>query len=144
MPATTMSPITQGISAPLGASVTPGGVNFSVFSRQATAIEILLFDGVDDTRPTRTVRLDPTLNRTFHYWHAFVPGLRPGQLYGYRVEGPRDPDRGLRFDPGKLLLDPYGRAVTVPERYSREAACRYTRPNSRANQGSKNSGVCAI
>src|SRR6185369_8069418 len=107
MPATTMSPITQGISAPLGASVTPDGVNFSVFSRQATAIEILLFDGIDDARPTRSVRLDPTLNRTFHYWHAFVPGLRPGQLYGYRVEGPFAPDRGLRFDPAKLLLDPY-------------------------------------
>ncbi len=125
MPATTASTITQGISAPLGASVTPDGVNFSVFSRHATAIEILLFDGVDDTRPTRTVRLDAAQHRTYHYWHAFVPGVRPGQLYGYRVEGPYDLDRGLRCDPDKLLLDPYGRGVAVPERYRREPACRY-------------------
>jgi isoamylase len=125
MSATAVSTIRQGISAPLGASVTADGVNFSVFSRQATAIEILLFDGADDVRPTGTVRLDPTLNHTFHYWHAFVPGVRPGQLYGYRVEGPFAPDRGLRFDPSKLLLDPYGRGVAVPERYSRELAGRY-------------------
>ena len=124
MSTTTVSTTAEGSSAPLGASVTPAGVNFSVFSRQATVIEILLFDGVDDARPTRTVRLDPALNRTYHYWHAFVPGVRPGQLYGYRVEGPLDPARGLRFDPGKLLLDPYGRGVAVPERYNREAACR--------------------
>ena len=124
MPATTVSTIAQGTSAPLGASVSLDGVNFSVFSRQATAIDILLFDGVDDARPTRTIRLD-RLNRTYHYWHAFVPGVRPGQLYGYRVEGPFDPARGLRFDPGKVLLDPYGRGVAVPERYSREAACRF-------------------
>jgi len=125
MPATTVSTIMQGTSAPLGASVSPDGVNFSVFSRHATSVEILLFDGVDDVRPTRTVRLDPALNRTYHYWHAFVPGVRPGQLYAYRVEGPLDPAHGLRFDPGKVLLDPYGRGVVVPERYSREAACRF-------------------
>src|SRR5438034_400316 len=82
-------------------------------------------DGVDDARPTRTVRLDATRNRTYHYWHAFVPSVRPGQLYGYRVEGPLDPARGLCFDPGKVLLDPYGRGVAVPEPYSREAAARF-------------------
>ncbi|HEY2994548.1 MAG TPA: glycogen debranching protein GlgX [Methylomirabilota bacterium] len=122
--APTISISPHGASAPLGATVSPDGVNFSVFSRQATAVEILLFDGVDDARPTQVVRLDTARNRTYHYWHAFVPGVRPGQLYGYRVEGPFDPGRGLRFDPGKVLLDPYGRGVSVPERYSREAACR--------------------
>src|SRR5256886_74547 len=127
MPATTVSITAEGISAPLGATVMPDGVNFSVFSRHATAVEILFFDGVDDARPTRTVRLDATRNRTYHYWHAFVPSVRPGQLYGYRVEGRLDPARGLCFDPGKVLLDPYGRGVAVPEQYSREAAARFGR-----------------
>jgi glycogen operon protein len=122
MTTTTRHERTRGASAPLGATVGAGGVNFSVFSRHATGIELLFFDGVDDGRPARVVRLDPVANRTYHYWHAFVPGAAPGQLYGYRVAGPSDPPRGLRFDPTKLLLDPYGRGVAVPARYSREAA----------------------
>jgi isoamylase len=68
------------------------------------------------------IKIDPTKNRTYPYWHVFVPGVRMGQLYGYRVSGPFDPADGLRFDPDKLLLDPYGLAVTVPGNYSREAA----------------------
>src|SRR5262245_46893633 len=112
----------QGCSAPLGATPMPGGVNFSVFSRHATGVELLLFDGVDDAKPTSVVRLDPTANRTYYYWHAFVPDARPGQLYGYRVEGPFDPSSGMRFDPAKLLLDPYGRGVAVPAAYARAAA----------------------
>ena len=115
---------TRGASAPLGATVSADGVNFSVFSRRATGVQIELFDGPDDVKPSRTVRLDPVRNRTYHYWHAFVPGVRAGQLYGVRAEGPYDPGRGLRFDPGKLLLDPYGRGVAVPERYDRAAACK--------------------
>jgi isoamylase len=97
-------------------------VNFSVFSRDCTGIELLLFDRVDDARPSRTITLDPNRNRTYHYWHIFIPGLKSGQLYGYRVAGPCDPRRGLRFDPDKLLIDPYGRAVAVPAGYSRLAA----------------------
>ena len=69
----------------------PGGVNFSVFSRHATGVELLLFDGVDDAKPASVMRLDPTANRTYYYWHAFVPNAGAGQLYGYRVEGPFDP-----------------------------------------------------
>ena len=57
-----------------------------------------------------------------HYWHVFVPGVMAGQIYGYRVEGPWDPSSGMRFDPTKVLLDPYGRGVVVPDRYSRDAA----------------------
>ena len=68
------------------------------------------------------VRIDPATNRTYHYWHVFVPGLRPGQIYGYRVEGPSVPASGLRFDPSKVLLDPYARGVVVPKTYDREAA----------------------
>ena len=111
-----------GQSSPLGAAVSDGGVNFSLYSRDATGVELLLFDREDDARPARVISLDPFLNRTYHYWHVFVPGVQSGQLYGYRVHGPFDPSQGLRFDPTKVLLDPYGRAVAVPKIYSRKAA----------------------
>jgi len=111
-----------GRSSPLGATVADSGVNFSVFSRNASGVELLFFDREDDARPARVIRLDPAANRTYHYWHVFVPGLPPGQIYGYRVEGPADPARGTRFDPTKTLLDPYGRSVVVPKNYSRDAA----------------------
>jgi len=112
---------TAGRSAPLGATLTPTGVNFSIFARYATQVELLFFDREDDARPTRVVRIDPA-NRTYHYWHTFVRGAQAGQIYGYRVHGPNDPANGLRFDPEKVLLDPYGRSVVVPKAYSREAA----------------------
>ena len=114
--------IGEGTSAPLGATPSDDGVNFSVFSRHATAMDLLLFDGVDDARPARVVRIDPAANRTYHYWHVFVPDVRPGQIYAYRVEGPSDHARGLRFDAEKVLLDPYGRGVVVPDGYRRAAA----------------------
>jgi glycogen operon protein len=113
-----------GSSCPLGASVVDGGVNFSVFSRHATALELLLFDRADDARPARTVTLDPAANRSYHYWHTFVPGLNAGQTYAYRADGPHEPERGLRFDPSKMLLDPYGRGVVVPDKYDRDAGKR--------------------
>jgi glycogen operon protein len=113
-----------GGSTPLGATLTRHGVNFSVFSRHATGVELLFFDGVDDSRPSRAIRIDQSVGRTYHYWHVCVPDIRPGQIYGYRVEGPRDPANGLRFDPTKVLLDPYGRGVVVPARYSRDAASK--------------------
>jgi isoamylase len=116
--------VTSGRSSPLGAAVTHGGVNFSLFSRSATRVELLLFEREDDAKPSRVVALDPVANRTYHYWHVFVPGVRPGQIYGYRVSGPADPARGLRFDAEKVLLDPYGREVVVPSGFTREAASR--------------------
>jgi isoamylase len=120
----TASAVKTGASAPLGASVRSGGVNFSVFSRSATLIELLLFDGEKATEPARIIPLDAQLHRTYHYWHTFVPGLEPGQVYAYRAHGPFQPERGLRFDREKLLLDPYGLAVAVPEAYDRHAARR--------------------
>ena len=105
-----------------GATVIEGGVNFSLFSRTATGVELLLFDREDDARPSRTIPIDPVTNRTYHYWHAFVPGVPPGQIYGYRVEGPSAPERGLRFDRTKVLIDPYGRGAVIPKNYDREAA----------------------
>jgi glycogen operon protein len=112
----------NGESAPLGATPNKLGVNFSLFSRHASGVQLLFFDREDANQPTRVIRLDPFTNRTYYYWHVFVPGVQPGQIYGYRVEGPFDPERGLRFDPAKVLLDPYGRGVTVPRKYSRETA----------------------
>src|SRR5947207_1692943 len=119
-----MNPPTPGRPSPLGATLADGGVNFSLFSRTAAGAELLFFDREDDPNPSRVVTLDPVTNRTYHYWHTFVPGARPGQLYGYRMRGPSDPARGLRFDPAKVLLDPYGRGVVVPKDYSPEPARR--------------------
>jgi glycogen operon protein len=109
---------------PLGATVTPEGTNFSVFSTHATGLEIDFFDHADDPAPSRVIALDPALHRTSHYWHIFIPGIRPGQLYGYRADGPNDPPAGHRFDREKILLDPYGRSVCVGDNYSRAAACK--------------------
>ncbi len=118
------SGFTSGSAAPLGATVTATGTNFSVFSKHATGVELLLFDRVDDRRPARVIPIDPATNRQYHYWHVFVPGVRPGQIYGYRASGPFDPASGQRFDPEKVLLDPYGRGVVVPHDYTRDAAVR--------------------
>ena len=111
-----------GKSFPLGATVSPHGTNFSIFAKHSTAAQLLLFDGVDDPAPSRVIDLDPYVNRTYHYWHVFVPGVAAGQVYGYRIAGPFDPANGLRFDPRKVLLDPYGKCVAVPKARSRSAA----------------------
>jgi isoamylase len=123
-PSPAKTPGTPGQSSPLGATVVSGGVNFSVFSRYATSVELLFFDREDDARPSRVIPLDPVANRTYYYWHVFVEGAQQGQLYGYRVGGPFDPSKGMRFDPSKVLLDPYGRGVVTPPAYSRELARR--------------------
>jgi glycogen operon protein len=117
-----MANVLPGQPGPIGATVGPGGVNFSLYSRSATGVELLFFDRADDPRPARAFALDPVANRTYHYWHTFVPGAAAGQLYGYRVRGPSAPDRGLRFDPAKVLLDPYARGVVVPAGYTPDAA----------------------
>ena len=120
----TATSVGRGSSAPLGATVRAGGVNFSVFSRDATLIELLLFSEADAPQPSRVIALTPAEHRTQHYWHVFVPGVMPGQIYTFRAHGPFAPQQGLRFDREKVLLDPYGRAVAVPTRYERSAAQR--------------------
>jgi glycogen operon protein len=105
----------EGRSSPLGATVSADGTNFSVYSKHAKRIELLLFGCVDDARPERAISIDPATNRTYHYWHVFVPGVKAGQIYGYRVDGAFDPLSGMRFDPAKVLLDPYGRGAVVPK-----------------------------
>jgi glycogen operon protein len=112
----------EGRSFPLGATLSADGANFSVYSKHATGIELLLFECVDDDRPQRAMSIDPATNRTYHYWHIFVSGVKAGQIYGYRAKGTFDPASGMRFDPAKVLLDPYGRGAVVPRNYSRNAA----------------------
>jgi isoamylase len=113
-----------GLSAPLGATVDPAGVNFSVFSKDATLVELLLFDDAGAREAAQVIPLRAEKHRTYHYWHGFVPSLRSGQVYAYLAHGPFEPQRGLRFDADKVLLDPYGLAVAVPDAYDREAAKR--------------------
>ena len=113
---------TTGRSTPLGATVVEGGVNFSLYSRTAAEVELLLFDSVNDGTPARVIRLCPAENRSYFYWHVFVPDVKPGQLYGYRIDGPTDLSSGLAFDSNKLLLDPYARGVAVPQDYQRTLA----------------------
>jgi glycogen operon protein len=117
-----MLAVTPGTCFPLGAVVEPGGVNFSVFSKNATAVELLLFRNANDPRPAQVIPLDPRKNQTFYYWHIFVPGLEAGQIYAFRVDGPNDPAEGHRFSPDKILLDPYGKAIARPDHYSRISA----------------------
>jgi len=114
--------IQPGDSFPLGAMVRDGGVNFCLYAKDATAVELLLFDTLDAPKADTTLWLDPDTNRTFHYWHVFVVGLAAEQVYAYRVDGPYDPSNGLRFNPNKVLLDPYARAVVGWSIYSRQAA----------------------
>jgi glycogen operon protein len=115
--------VTTGQSAPLGAALTHGGVNFCIYSRYASGVDLLFFDEEDDSHAARVVCLDPSVNRTYYYWHVFVPEVQPGQIYAYRLVGPFDPGSGQRFDSAKVLLDPYGRGTVVPKNYSREGAC---------------------
>ncbi len=97
-------------------------MNFALFTKSGTAVELLLFDRYDDPRPAHVLPLDPLHNRTFYYWHVMVHGLRPGQLYAYRVAGPVEPAEGHRFNYAKVLLDPYARCVIHGDNWSRQDA----------------------
>src|SRR5215467_6445181 len=97
-----------GKPLPLGATWDGEGVNFALFSEHATAVELCLFDRADDGRESARI---PLRERSEFVWHCYLPDLRPGQLYGYRVDGPWAPAEGHRFNPAKLLLDPYAKAI---------------------------------
>ena len=97
---------------PLGTSESGGGVNFALFSRHASRVRLELFDQHADATPARVVDFDSARNRTGDVWHAWVEGIRPGQLYAYRVDGPYQPEEGHRFNFNKLLLDPFATAIS--------------------------------
>ncbi len=98
-----------GTPYPLGATWDGEGVNFSIFSEHATGVELCLFDAHGDARIANRI---PLRERTDLIWHAYLPDVRPGQLYGHRVDGPYEPEHGYRFNPNKLLIDPYARAIS--------------------------------
>jgi isoamylase len=97
-----------GYPYPLGATWMGNGVNFALFSETAASVELCLFDNIEATE--ENIRI-PVTEHTDQVWHVFLPDVRPGQLYGYRVSGPYDPEHGLRFNSSKLLLDPYAKAI---------------------------------
>jgi isoamylase len=98
-----------GVSSPLGATWDGEGTNFALFSEHATAVELCLFDGPHDAVERHRV---PLRERTDQIWHAYLPDVRPGQHYAYRVHGPYAPMEGHRCNPAKLLLDPYAKAIS--------------------------------
>ncbi|HKI96266.1 MAG TPA: glycogen debranching protein GlgX [Gemmatimonadales bacterium] len=106
-----MSRIGPGAPAPLGVTWDGRGSNVAVFSEHATRVELCRFARAEDTEPVERITLP---ERTGNVWHGSFPQLRPGALYGFRADGPWDPDHGHRFNPAKLLLDPYAYAVTGP------------------------------
>ena len=101
-----------GFPLPMGTHEYGGGVNFAFFSRNASRVRLELFDHPEDAIPARVIDLDPARNRTGDVWHVWIEGIRPGQLYAYRVDGPYQPGDGHRFNFNKLLLDPLATAVS--------------------------------
>ncbi|GHU36922.1 glycogen operon protein GlgX homolog [Spirochaetia bacterium] len=102
----------SGKALPFGATLTETGVNFAVFSRNATAMSLVLFESADPESPFKQFSLDNKANRTGSVWHCHIRGLKPGTCYLYRAAGPFQPEKGFRFNENKLLLDPYAKAVT--------------------------------
>ncbi len=109
-----MMRVWPGKPYPLGATWDGMGVSFAIFSEHAEKVELCLFDSIEAERESRVLTLPES---THHVWHGYLPDARPGQLYGYRVYGPYEPKRGFRFNPNKLLVDPYAKAVLRPTRW---------------------------
>src|SRR4051812_23315699 len=103
-----LNKVWPGAPYPLGATYQPNGVNFSLFSENATGVDLVLFEDTMDERESIRVRMN---QQTDLVWHVFVPDLQPGQLYGFRVHGPYEPERGHRFNASNLLIDPYAKAI---------------------------------
>jgi len=101
-----------GKALPLGASLANGGVNFAIFSRNAIAVTLILFESAQPNSPRIEIPLDKAGNKTGNVWHCFIRGIGAGACYLYRAAGPYFPEKGLRFNPHKALLDPYAKALT--------------------------------
>ncbi len=114
--------IWPGEPYPLGATWDGVGVNFAIFSAHATGVELCLFDSVDAEHESERLVLP---EQTDMVWHGYCPYLRPGQLYGYRVHGPYEPAAGHRFNPNKIVIDPYAKAVAREVRWGRYEMFRY-------------------
>lgn len=121
------SDIRVGSPLPFGAHQQGNGVNFAVFSRNATGVQLEFFDHPGDEQPSRTIPFDPVRNRTGDVWHVWVKGIQAGQFYAYRFDGPYQPQAGQRFNPNKLLLDPFATAITNSEPWDFAPALGYDR-----------------
>ncbi|QSA98215.1 glycogen debranching protein GlgX [Methylococcus sp. EFPC2] len=122
----TMKPqftITSGSPIPHGVYLYKGGINFTLFSRHATRVSLLLFASPADTAPCQVIELDPRHHRTGDIWHVCVQGASRGQAYAYKVDGPHEPSKGHRFAPHLTLLDPYSTALSSPEDWDFSANC---------------------
>ena len=97
-----------GTPYPLGATTDPQGTNFALFSEHAASVELLLYDPSKPSRPTHVV---PLTEKSSFVWHCYLPDIKPGQLYAYRVHGPYEPEQGHRFNAAKVLIDPYAKAI---------------------------------
>ncbi|HEY7190034.1 MAG TPA: glycogen debranching protein GlgX [Vicinamibacterales bacterium] len=117
--------VRSGAPLPLGAHRRGNGVNFAIFSRHATGVRLDLFDHAEDGAPSRSIILDAARNKTGDIWHAWLEGIRPGQLYGFRIAGPYTPRDGHRFNPNKLVSDPCARALVPPANPDTRAAAGY-------------------
>ncbi|HZO37045.1 MAG TPA: glycogen debranching protein GlgX, partial [Solirubrobacteraceae bacterium] len=115
--------IWPGDPFPLGATADAGGTNFSLFSENADGVMLCLYDGDDNEERIELVEV------TAHVWHCYLPGVGPGQRYGYRVHGRYAPDEGHRFNPAKLLIDPYAKAIEGPIAFDRASVLPYI-PNT--------------
>ena len=117
--------VENGKALPLGATLTGTGVNFSVFSRNASGIILILFESSEPGSLFREIKLDPKINRTGDVWHCFIKDLKADSCYLYRAEGPYFPERGLRFNSNKSLLDPYAKALTDLSQWDFKACTGY-------------------
>lgn len=111
----------DGQCFPIGSFIINGGVNFSLFSKHATGVELVFFNEVEDISPSRVIKLDVHKNKTYHYWHVFVTGIKVGQLYCFRIQGPFNPKEGQWYDGQKFILDAYGKSIAYPKGYDRNA-----------------------
>lgn len=114
-----------GVPLPLGPYAREEGVNFALFSRHASRVRLELFNHTNDATAARVIDLDPERHRTGDVWHVWVEGIRPGQLYAYRVDGPYEPENGHRFNFNRLLLDPFATAITQSTHWDFEPARGY-------------------
>jgi len=122
--------LSPGKDFPLGANWDGKGVNFALFSKYATAVELCLYDTEEDQ--TESIKINVT-HCSRNVWHVYLPGLKPGQLYGYRVHGPYEPDNGHRFNPNKLLIDPYAKAIAGSVKWN-DALFGYKRDDKKKNK----------
>src|ERR1700683_3207122 len=125
--------VRSGSPVPWGAHAYGEGVNFALFSRNATNVRLEFYENSDDGKPSRVIELDSVRHRTGDIWHAWVQGVRSGQLYGYRVDGPYKPEEGHRFNANKLLLAPFAPAIASVRNWDFDKARGYDPSSDQAD-----------